>query len=78
MEVSCKTAATKNKTQMLAGEYNGDRVRENENKAVDEKNFWTIELSSDPVGAAPVEAPPRYEGAQMIEDIKQKSEVASK
>ena len=72
MEVSCKTAASKNKTQMLAGEYNGDRVRENEQKAVDEKNFWTIELSSDPVGAAPVEAPPRYDGAQMIEDIKTK------
>jgi len=72
MEVSCKTAASKNKTQMLAGEYNGDRVRENEHKAVDEKNFWTIELSSDPAGAAPVEAPPRYDGAQMIEDIKQK------
>ena len=28
MEVSCMSAATKHKTQMLAGEYNGERVRE--------------------------------------------------
>ena len=55
---------------MLAGEYNGDRVRENDNKGVDDKNYWTIELSSDPIAAAPVEAPPRYDGAQMIQDIK--------
>lgn len=34
MEVSCMSAACKNKTQMLASEYNGDRVRENEPKKV--------------------------------------------
>jgi hypothetical protein len=71
LEVSCMSAATKHKTQMLAGEYNGDRVRENDNKGVNDKNYWSIELSSDPVAAAPVEAPPRYDGAQMIQDIKE-------
>ena len=45
MEVSCMSASTKHKTQMLAGEYNGERVRENDPKAVSGKNFWTIELS---------------------------------
>ena len=64
------SAATKHKTQMLAGEYNGERVRENDNKGVNGKNFWSICLSDDPVSAAPVEAPPKYEGAQMIQDIK--------
>ena len=47
---------------MLANEYNGDRVRENDPKAVSDKNFWTIELASDPAAATPVEAPPRYDG----------------
>ena len=56
---------------MLAGEYNGERVRENDHKGVSAKNFWTIELSDDPAGAQPVEAPPRYDGAQMIADIKE-------
>ena len=42
MEVSCMSAATKHKTQMLAGEYNGERVRENDSKGVNSKNFWTI------------------------------------
>ena len=70
MEVSAASAATKNKTQMLANEYNGDRVRELENKAVDPRNFWTIELASDPAAAEPVAAAPRYDGAQMIADIK--------
>ena len=56
---------------MLAGEYNGERVRENDHKGVSSKNFWTIELSEDPAGAQPVEAPPRYDGAQMIADIKE-------
>jgi hypothetical protein len=40
MEVSCMSAATKHKTQMLAGEYNGERVRENDNKGVTGKNHW--------------------------------------
>jgi hypothetical protein len=52
------SAATKHKTQILAGEYNGERVRENDNKSVSAKNFWTIELSEDPAGAQPVEAGP--------------------
>lgn len=64
------SAASKHKTQMLANENNGDRVRENELKKVAPQNFWTIELSSDPAAAAPVEAPPRYDGAQMLQDIK--------
>ena len=55
---------------MLAGEYNGERVRENDNKAVSGKNYWNICLSDDPAAAQPVEAAPRYEGAQMIQDIK--------
>ena len=63
MEVSCMSAATKHKTQMLAGEYNGERVRENDNKGVNGKNFWQIVLSEDVSGAAPVQAPPKYEGA---------------
>ena len=54
MEVSCMSAATKHKTQMLAGEYNGERVRENDHKGVGNRNFWTIELSEDPAGAQPV------------------------
>lgn len=70
MEVSCMSAATKHKTQMLANEYNGERVRENDPKGVNEKNFWTIELASDPAAAEPVTAPPRYDGAQMVQDIK--------
>lgn len=70
MEVSCMSAATKHKTQMLANEYNGDRVRENELKKCAPQNFWTIELAKDEAQAAPVEAPPRYDGAQMIQDIK--------
>ena len=34
MEVSAMSAATKNKTQMLAGEYNGEKVREDVGKSV--------------------------------------------
>ena len=71
MEVSCMSAATKHKTQMLACEYNGERVRENEHKAINGKNFWNIVLSESAAGAEPVVAPPRYEGAQMIQDIKE-------
>lgn len=33
-EVSCRGIATNNKTQMLSGEYGGQKVRENTNKAV--------------------------------------------
>lgn len=40
MEVSAMSASTKHKTQMLAGEYNGEKVRESQNKKVDPKNFW--------------------------------------
>ena len=40
MEVSCMSAATKHKTQMLTGEYNGERVRENDNKGVTARNHW--------------------------------------
>ena len=65
------SAATKSKTQMLAGEYNGEKVREDQHKAVDAKNFWRVELAADPSAAEPVAEPPRYEGAQMMADIKE-------
>jgi len=65
------SAATKHKTQMLAGEYNGERVRETQNKAVTSKNFWTIVLSSDESGAKPVEPASVYDGERMINDIKE-------
>ncbi len=65
------SAATKHKTQMLAGEYNGERVRETQDKGVNSKNFWNIVLSSDPASMEPVAAPARYDGAQMINDIKE-------
>ena len=44
-EVSCMSSATKSKTQMLAGEYNGEKVREEQNKAVTPTNLWAIELA---------------------------------
>ncbi len=47
-EVSCMSNSTKSKTQMLAGEYNGEKVREEQHKAVSSKNYWTIEMASDP------------------------------
>lgn len=66
LEVSCMSTATKHKTQMLAGEYNGERVRENDHKGVSARNHWTIELSEDAAGATPVESGPRYDGETMI------------
>ena len=71
MEVSCMSAATKHKTQMLAGEYNGERVRESQHKAVNPRNHWQFVLSEDAAGAEPVAPPQRYDGAQMIADIKE-------
>ena len=71
MEVSCMSAASKHKTQMLANEYNGDRVRENDHKAVKQQNYWMICLSEDPAAATPVEPAARYDGAQMVQDIKE-------
>ena len=64
-------ASTKAKTQMLAGEYNGDKVREDVVKNVANTNLWTFELSADPSGAEPVVEAPKYEGAQMMADIKE-------
>ena len=71
MEVSVKTQATMSKTQMLAGEYNGEKVREDVGKSVAGANFWTIELADSEQGAEPVAEAPRYDGAQMIQDIKE-------
>ena len=71
LEVSCMSAATKHKTQMLAGEYNGERVRESQIKAVNPRNHWQIILSEDAAGAEPVAPPQRYDGTQMIADIKE-------
>jgi hypothetical protein len=62
LEVSCMSAATKHKTQILAGEYNGEKVRESQNKAVNHKNIWTVVLSEDAAGAEPVQAAQRYDG----------------
>ena len=70
-EVSAHSAATMSKTQMLAGEYNGEKVREDTAKSVAETNSWSIELASDPSAAEPVEEAPRYDGEQMIQDIKE-------
>ena len=59
-EVSAFSSATKSKTQMLAGEYNGEKVREDNPKAVSPTNYWTIELATEPSAAEPIaEAPPR-------------------
>ena len=69
-EVSSWSAATKSKTQMLAGEYNGEKVREDNVKAVAPTNYWTIELASEPSAAEPIAEAPRYDGAQMMQDIK--------
>lgn len=55
---------------MLAGEYNGEKVREDNVKAVAPANYWTIELASEPSAAEPIAEAPRYDGAQMIQDIK--------
>lgn len=71
LEVSCMSAATKHKTQMLAGEYNGERVRESQVKAVNPRNHWQFILSEDAAGAEPVAPPQRYDGTQMINDIKE-------
>ena len=38
---------------------------------VDTKNHWQIVLSADAAGAEPVQPPARYDGAQMINDIKE-------
>ena len=69
-EVSAFSSATKSKTQMLAGEYNGEKVREDNPKAVSPTNYWTIELATEPSAAEPIAEAPRYDGAQMMQDIK--------
>ena len=55
---------------MLAGEYNGEKVREDNIKAVAPTNYWTIELASEPSASEPIAEAPRYDGAQMMQDIK--------
>ena len=70
-EVSCMTNATKSKTQMLAGEYNGEKVREEQHKFVSPNNHWTIEMAQDASEAEPIEDAPKYDGEQMIKDIKE-------
>lgn len=56
-EVSCKKAAAKAKTQILANEYKGTLVRENHHKNFDGVNCWSIELSTDPSTQMAVEEP---------------------
>ena len=48
---------------MLAGEYNGEKVREDTAKNVAPTNCWTIELASEPSAAEPIAEAPRYDGA---------------
>jgi len=55
MEVSAMSASTKSKTQMLAGEYNGEKVREDVGKAVAPTNYWTIELADEPSASEPIQ-----------------------
>ena len=55
---------------MLAGEYNGEKVREDNPKSVSPTNYWTIELATEPTAAEPIAEAPRYDGAQMMQDIK--------
>lgn len=51
---------------MLAGEYNGEKVREDNPKSVSPTNYWTIELATEPSAAEPIAEAPRYDGAQML------------
>ena len=69
-EVSAWSTSTKSKTQILAGEYNGEKVREDNPKAVSPTNYWTIELATEPSAAEPMAEAPRYDGEQMMQDIK--------
>ena len=62
MEVSAMSASTKHKSQMLACEYNGEKVREDVAKAVAPTNYWTIELADEPSAAVPMAVAPRYDG----------------
>lgn len=71
MEVSCMTNAKKGKTQMLAGEYNGEMVREEKPKGMGDQNVWTIEFATDPKQAEPVDEAPKYDANQMMTDIKE-------
>ena len=66
MEVSCMTNAKKAKTQMLAGEYNGEKVREETPKATNSVNHWSFCLAADASQAEPIEEAPKYDGEQMI------------
>ena len=70
-EVSCMSSSTKSKTQMLAGEYNGEKVREEQHKKVTPTNYWSIEMAKDAAEAEPIDDAPQYDGAQMIQDIKE-------
>lgn len=63
MEVSAKTASSNNKTQMLAGEGTGAKVREDQHKNVGGVNLWCIELATEPSAAEPIAEAPKYDGA---------------
>jgi len=51
---------------MLAGEYNGEKVREEQNKCVAASNFWSIVLASNASEAEPIEEAAKYDGEQMV------------
>ena len=71
LEVSAKTLATKNKSQILAKEKTGEATRESTHKAVPTQNFWTFELAAKPSSAESFEPiHVRYSCSKLIEDIK--------
>jgi hypothetical protein len=65
-EVSCMNASVPAKTQILAGEYNGEMVREETHKKVGSTNAWCLCMASSPAEAEPIEEAPKYDGAQML------------
>ena len=72
LEVSAMSQATKSKSQILANETAGTKVRENTHKAVSNQNHWVIQLASDPSAEAPVAEAPKYTAEQMVQEIKDK------
>jgi len=70
-EVSAKTSCTKAKTQLLAGEYNGERTLETTNKGINKNNYWSFVLASDPAAATVPTPAPKYDPTTLIQDLKE-------
>ena len=62
LEVSAMSQATKSKSQILANEGQGTKVRENTHKSVSNQNHWVIQLASDPSAEEPIAEAPKYTG----------------